>query len=147
MPPMCTTMTAAVWGPSAARRLSTSSAKDSGSQSAKRMRPPGVKDGPGGSVEGVRRNHDLAALNADSPQDDLQRAGAAVHGDGVPDLAELSERLLQRGAVRPQGQAAALQALADPGKDPGAVLLREVDRGGWDLHGIPPLAEPKVPHA
>jgi hypothetical protein len=74
---------------------------------------------------------------ADRPQDNLQGAGAAVHDDGVPNLADVGEGPLQSGAVRPQRETAALQAFVDPGQDSGAILLGDVDGSGWNLHGIP----------
>ena len=44
---------------------------------------PGVHRRGGGGEERVGGNDDLAALDADRAQDDLERRGAGAHGDRV----------------------------------------------------------------
>ena len=71
--------------------------------------PAGMDDRRGCREERIGWDDYFAVLDADSPQDYLQRAGAAVYGDGVWDTAEGGELLLELPAVLPESQCSGRQ--------------------------------------
>ncbi len=85
----------------------------------------GVDRGRGGREEGVRRDDDLAALDVERAQDDLERTRTRAHRDRVVGRMTLGERGLELAADRPERQLAARERLIDPGQDLGAVF-------GWE---------------
>src|SRR4051812_3082606 len=72
------------------------------------------------------------AGDADRPQHDLQRRGAARNGDGVPRAHPVHDRLLEPGSERSERQRPRCQRLVDQPGDAGAVVGREDGTSGGD---------------
>ena len=67
----------------------------------------------GGGEEGVVRDDDFFAFNAERTQHDFDGARAAAHGDGVFSATARRERFFERLAMLAQRQLAAAQARFD----------------------------------
>ncbi len=86
-----------------------------------------------GGVEGVGRDDHLATVDPDRSQDDLEGARAGGDGDRVGRAVAGGELLLEAFADGAEGETTGAQGLVDHAEDLGAILVREPDRGGWDV--------------
>ena len=89
---MCTATTAAVSGPMLRRDVVEVERHRRGVAVDEPDTRAGVRGRGGGREERVRGDEHLAALDAERPQDDLERARARAHRDGVLRLVARRER-------------------------------------------------------
>ncbi len=90
--------------------------------------------------KGVGRHQDVLPLDSKRPENDLERTGAAVDGNGEFHAAKRGELLLELGSIAAERQLAGGQHLLNPLGNPKAILGQELDLGCgnfvlWILHG------------
>ena len=130
---MWTTITAAVAGLTSAATDAGSSG-EGGRVAVGEARPAARGEHRGrGGVERVGGDDDLATLHPDGAQDDLEGARARGDGDRVSCAMADGELLLEAFADGAEGETTGAQGLVDHAEDLGAILVREPDRGGWDV--------------
>ena len=134
-PPMCTITTAAVSGPMHA--LEVGGIDRHGLRVAVDEAQPraGVHRGGRRREERVGGHHDLASLDADGAQDDLERGGSGAHRDRVPSAVARRERVLELGADRAERELPGGQRVVDPFEDRDPVFGREKDSSRGHAHG------------
>ena len=125
---MCTTTTAAVSGAMRASTSARSNAIVSRIAVDEHDARAGVHRGGGGREERVGGDDDLAALDAERAQDDLERARAGADRDRVLRCRGASANASS--SSRPIGPSVSWprrEGFVDPGEDLGAVFGRETD--------------------
>ena len=77
--------------------------------------------------ESVCRHKNIFALDADRPENNFERAGAAVHRDGMLNAAQVREFPLELGAITAKRELAVCEHLDDALRNPRAVFGQELD--------------------
>src|SRR5262249_25936320 len=93
-----------------------------------------VRGGGRGCEERVGGHEHVATLDAERPQDDLERARSRAHRDRVLRLVTGREQLFELSAGRPERQLPRGERLIDAGQDLGAVFFRDVYPGRGHAH-------------
>src|SRR5262249_432791 len=96
----------------------------------------GVNHRSGGREEGVGGHHDLAPLDAKRPENDFERARAALDRDGEAGADHAGKRGFEGLAILAEGQGAGPEGVVDARQNLAAVLCRDDDSGGRNgIHG------------
>ena len=132
---MCTITTAAVSGPMHAARSAGSIAIVCGSQSTKRSVAPACTAAAAVAKKVLAGTIDLASLDAEGAQDDLERGGAGAHRDRVLRAVTRGERVFELAADRAERELPGGQCFVDAREDLGPVFGGEQDSGRGHAHG------------
>src|SRR5574341_634101 len=97
--------------------------------------PAGMNHRGGGGEERIGRDEDVFALHAQDPQNDLESAGPAAHGDGVASAAEPREFFLELLPVPAERQLPGGQHFLDAVGNPDPVFREKLDLGCRDHAG------------